>query len=94
MHNNECAEPGLRSEITMDNHSWTAELRLRFPEWLTEDAKLRWDEAKRALDIGQAISGEVVSRAPFGVWLDIGTSFPALLLVPDMKDAQVRRAVV
>jgi hypothetical protein len=33
----------------------------------------------------------VIARAPFGVWLDIGVPFPALLLVPNMRQAQARR---
>ena len=43
---------------------------------------------KAALVVGQPISGIVVARAPFGVWLDIGVPFPALLLVPDMPGSQ------
>ena len=46
---------------------------------------------KAALVVGQPISGIVVARAPFGVWLDIGVPFPALLLVPDMREAKQLR---
>ena len=46
---------------------------------------------KASLSVGQQVSGVVIARAPFGVWLDIGVAFPALLLVPDMRDARKRR---
>ena len=44
---------------------------------------------RSGLQVGQAVSGTVIARAPFGVWLDIGVCFPALLVVTNMKRAQV-----
>jgi hypothetical protein len=37
--------------------------------------------------------GEVIARAPFGVWVDIAADHPALLLVPEMAGARERRIV-
>lgn len=70
---------------------WLTELRTRFPDWNTDSANHRWGSVRASLRIGQVISGEVVARAPFGVWLDIGASFPALLLVPNMSAARLKR---
>jgi ribosomal protein S1 len=39
----------------------------------------------------QTVTGTVIARALFGVWLDIGVSFPALLQVPRMAGAKLRR---
>ncbi|MEM6260433.1 MAG: hypothetical protein AAGI37_19335 [Planctomycetota bacterium] len=71
--------------------AWGDDLKAAFPDWRKESGLRRWPEVLRELSVGQAITGKVVARAPFGVWLDIGVSFPALLLVPNMKDAKSRR---
>jgi ribosomal protein S1 len=71
--------------------TWEDDLKNVFPDWREESALLRWSEVLGELSVGQAITGKVVARAQFGVWLDIGVSFPALLLVPNMKDAKSRR---
>jgi transcriptional accessory protein Tex/SPT6 len=70
---------------------WGEDLLSRFPDWGTSEALSRWPEVRSRLEVGQAVSGVVIARAPFGVWLDIGVDWPALLLVPEMKDARTRR---
>ena len=75
----------------MVNDEWNADVRSRFPEWQTDVARERWPDIRRGLAVGQSVSGEVIARAPFGVWLDIDVPQPALLLVVNMKDAKVRR---
>jgi len=70
---------------------WRTDVRRRIPDWSTDEALKRWPTVKKQLHIGQGISGEVIARAPFGVWLDIGVTFPALLIVPNMEGAKVRR---
>jgi hypothetical protein len=62
----------------------------RFPDWGTDAALARWPEVRSRLVVGQAVRGEVVARAPFGVWVDIGAGHPALLLVPEMAGARER----
>ena len=71
--------------------SWQEDIRARFPSWLSEGALPNWSAARASLAIGQRVSGVVIARAPFGVWLDIGVPFPALLLVPNMREAGQRR---
>ena len=71
--------------------AWQDDLRSRFPDWQTEADQARWPGVKAALQVGSAVAGEVVSRAPFGVWLDIGVAFPALLMVTNMHGAKLRR---
>jgi ribosomal protein S1 len=70
---------------------WRDEIRARFPDWQTDAALARWPEVRSGLRLEQAVSGTVIARAPFGVWLDIGVSLPALLLVPNMAGAKLRR---
>lgn len=72
---------------------WRDDLYSRFPEWGTEAAAQRLREVQAQLVVGQPIAGVVVARAPFGVFLDVGVSLPALLLVPEMEGAQQRRIV-
>jgi predicted RNA-binding protein with RPS1 domain len=43
------------------------------------------------LSAGQTVRGQVIARAPFGVWIDIDVGHPALLLVPEMRGARERR---
>ena len=92
-HPNTChlAHTIVMDKSSNNSNSWTSDIRKRFPDWKTESAAQRWPEVKAELQIGQSIKGQVIARAPFGVWLDIGVSLPALLLVPNMKDAKVRR---
>ncbi len=73
--------------------AWQDDLRRRFPQWLSQEALVEWPAVRATLTPEQAISGTVIARAPFGVWLDIGVSFPAILLVPRMKDADTHRIV-
>jgi transcriptional accessory protein Tex/SPT6 len=70
---------------------WIETLLRQFPDWETPEAMYRWSAVRSLLAVGQFVSGVVISRAPFGVWLDIGVEWPALLLVPEMKDAGTRR---
>src|SRR5215510_6718228 len=70
---------------------WQDEIRARFPDWGTDAALLRWPAVRSGLRVGQTVSGVVIARAPFGIWLDIGIDFPALLLVPNMQGAKLRR---
>jgi hypothetical protein len=70
---------------------WTEHIRARFPDWKTEAALRRWPEDRTKLRIGQQVSGPVVARAPFGVWVDIEAGHPALLLGPEMRNAKERR---
>jgi small subunit ribosomal protein S1 len=71
--------------------SWPDDIRAHFPDWETPGALARWPEVRTRLRVGQAVRGTVIARAPFGVWLDIGVGFPALLLVPEMREAKLRR---
>jgi predicted RNA-binding protein with RPS1 domain len=70
--------------------AWDGDIRGRFPDWGTDVALARWPEVRSRLSVGQAVRGEVVARAPFGVWVDIGAGHPALLLVPEMAGARLR----
>jgi len=64
---------------------WRDNILAHFPDWGTDRGSARWQRVRESLKIGQAVSGTVIARAPFGVWLDIGVGFPALLLVPNMQ---------
>jgi predicted RNA-binding protein with RPS1 domain len=73
--------------------AWGEDIRARFPEWGTDAALARWPAIRSRLFIGQVVRGEVIARAPFGVWVDIAAGHPALLLVPEMAGARERRIV-
>jgi len=71
--------------------AWDDDIRTHFPDWGTEAALARWPASRARLAVGQAVRGEVIARAPFGVWVDIGAGHPALLLVTEMVGARERR---
>jgi ribosomal protein S1 len=52
-----------------------------------------WKRIRDELSIGNNVMGTVICRRPFGVFLDIGygVGAPALLLVPEFKDARIRQ---
>ena len=75
-------------EESNDPNPWMDDIRRRFPDWQTERALERWPEVKRHLKIGKQVSGEVIAHAPFGLWLDIDRSWPALILIHNLTTAQ------
>ena len=68
----------------IEDLEWAAKLRLRFGDARPTDAE--WVAIKQKLPIGSEVSGRVVAAAAFGVWMDIGVQFPALLEVPQLDD--------
>ena len=75
----------------MPESDWDADIRAVFPDWQTDAAVERWPAIKESLSVGETVSGKVISRAPFGVWLDIEVGQPALLLVVNMDGANNSR---
>jgi hypothetical protein len=71
--------------------AWREQIRSRFPDWSTDAALARWPGNRTRLSIGSSVRGEVIARAPFGVWVDIAAGHPALLLVPEMAKARELR---
>ena len=49
-----------------------------------------WDRVKAAVPVGTEVSGRVVARQPFGVFVDLGLGFPGLLEVAEFGDATAR----
>ena len=72
-----------------DPTEWGAKLRARFPD-LQQSAEL-WERVKLQLAPGEEREGEVIARAPFGVWVDLGLGVPALQEVAEFEDAGTRR---
>lgn len=68
---------------------WGAKLRARFPD--LEQRAEHWADIKTRVAPGDELEGEVVARAAFGVWVDIGLGVPALLEVIEFVDADTRR---
>ena len=58
---------------------WGQRLSERFPFRDADEAEREWASLKDRLSPGQSVTGIVVTKAPFGAWLDIGVGFPALL---------------
>lgn len=46
----------------------------------------KWKGFKSKYIIGQSISGKIVEKAPFGVFIDIGEDFMCLLEIIEIKD--------
>jgi ribosomal protein S1 len=58
-----------------------------FGDYLAEGRKGDWERIKSQFSVGERVTGKVVARYPFGVFLDLGVGFPALILVPDFEGA-------
>jgi ribosomal protein S1 len=58
-----------------------------FPGHRSPERAGAWEAAKARLQLGATVRGVVVARYPFGVFVDIDTGFPALILVVKLKDA-------
>ena len=63
----------------MKYRPWGRILAERFPSHDDETAEREWSVATQRLSLGQTVTGSVVAKAPFCVWLDIGVGFPAIL---------------
>ena len=48
------------------------------------ETKPGWNEAKEAFTPGEEVTGAVVARARWGVYMDIGSPFPGVLLATRM----------
>lgn len=66
-----------------------SQLPVVFDDYLSMQTQQEWEVAKTTLQCGVEVSGKVVARAPFGIFLDIGAGFPALIRVVDLRNADV-----
>ncbi len=73
-------------QVRADFGQWGQDIRARFPAWMTPAAAEIWPRCLGRLEIGQPVTGEIIARAPFGVWIDIGVGWPAVVLIPEMRD--------
>ena len=56
-----------------------------FLGYRSDDREEEWRLLQSRLAVGALVSGVVVARYPFGVFLDIGVGFPALLEIISIK---------
>lgn len=66
--------------------NWSESVRLHFGDVTLPELLPAWNDLKLHLPVGSKVSGPVVLKAPFGVWLDLGVRFPAMLLITRFKD--------
>jgi ribosomal protein S1 len=66
------------------NEDWRCQLANAFPKREAAKETAEWIALKQRLAVGDRVTGVVVARAEFGVWLDLGVGFPGLMLVPDL----------
>ncbi|WP_069947690.1 hypothetical protein [Microbulbifer aggregans] len=50
-----------------------------FGDYQSPEMEAAWESLKLSYPPESAVAGEVVARSEFGVWVDLGFSFPALL---------------
>jgi hypothetical protein len=58
---------------------WEEDVRRCFPLLGAANVADEWARRKACLVVGDEVTGTVIARVPFGVWIDIGVQFPALL---------------
>lgn len=71
--------------------NWTVELQKLFDDYLSTGKTENWERLISTLNPGDEVTGVVVARAHFGIWVDIGEGFPALLesIVIDGMDGEM-----
>lgn len=77
----------------MEYADWDQRLADRLPRRNDVAANCEWAALKQRLAVGQSITGEVIARAPFGAWVDLGVGFPGLLeiiCIADLTPEQYR----
>ena len=70
--------------------SWEEDIKKVFPDWLTEKGINEFKSSNIELEINQYVKGKVIARAEFGVWVDIGVGYPALLLVVNFANRNAK----
>jgi ribosomal protein S1 len=70
--------------VIVDNLIWL------FPGFRSVERQADWESLKLRVSLGSRVSGAVVARYPFGVFVDIGAGFPALLLIVRFKEVKHR----
>lgn len=65
------------------------QLRTRFGEWQSHAYDTQWKDVKGTLLMGTNVVGKVIATARFGVFVDLGMAFPALILLPNLRDARL-----
>ena len=63
------------------------QLAAHFPQYDSPEMEADWTALKQRLPTGTSVKGRVVHREQFGVFVDIGVGFPALILVVRFEDA-------
>lgn len=62
-----------------------------FGDYLSPDKAAEWSAVQAQVTVGESVRGAVIARRPFGVFVDIGVGFPALLEVTQFGEARERR---
>jgi ribosomal protein S1 len=68
-----------------------ADLKGIYGDYLAPDKERAWEHAKTLLRSGDTVTGEVIKQYHFGVFVEIGIGFPALLQVIQFDAEQSRR---
>ena len=68
----------------MSYDGWQKQLAPHLQRW-DRDVDERWMALVARLHVGELATGEVIAKAHFGAWLDIGVGFPALLELPYIR---------
>lgn len=67
--------------------NWSLEIERVFGDCAADSRASDWEDAKNRFPVGSHVSGPVKLRAPFGLWLDVGAGFPAVLLATRLQPA-------
>jgi hypothetical protein len=70
----------------MVDANWHSEIKRIFGDYESPELDSAWQAVVQTLNLGQSVTGEVVARAHYGAWIDLGVGFPALLQIVMMRD--------
>jgi ribosomal protein S1 len=65
--------------------TWQRRLAERFPDRDSPERIAEWSAFRQRLNVGDRVDGQVIARAHFGAWIDIGAGIPALLEIINIE---------
>src|SRR5215470_1848894 len=68
----------------MNYDGWQSRLAPYLRRW-GNDIESRWGDLMTRLNVGDAVTGQVIVKAHFGAWVDIHVGFPALIELPYIR---------
>ncbi len=62
-----------------EHSEWTKILEEKYGDFASDDKEELWKEQTKNMERGDLVVGTVLAHTSFGLWVDLGLDFPALI---------------